>query len=50
MREKLESIKESELAILKDAHNNEGDILNREILKLRKFLDSRGEELENLTR
>ena len=50
LREKLDSIKESELALLKDAHANEVDILNREISKLHKFLDSRNEEIENISK
>ena len=35
MREKMESIKESEVAILNDAHANQCDLLKREINKLR---------------
>lgn len=48
LRQKLDNIKESELALLKDAHNNEQDILNREIYKLNKFLESRNQEIENI--
>jgi hypothetical protein len=46
----MESIKESELALLKDANANEVDILTREVTKLRKFLDSRNEEIENINK
>jgi prefoldin subunit 5 len=35
---------------LKDAHANEIDILGREISKLHKFLDSRNEEIENISK
>ena len=43
LREKMEGIKESEIALLKDAHSNQCDLLNREINKLQKFLDTRNE-------
>ena len=35
---------------MKDAHANEIDILSREISKLHKFLDSRNEEIENISK
>jgi hypothetical protein len=50
LREKLDGIKESELALLKDANNNQQDILTREISKLKKFLESKNEELEILVK
>ena len=46
----MEGMKESEIALLKDAHANQCDILNREIMKLNKFLQSRNEEIEILAR
>lgn len=45
LREKMDGIKESEIALLKDSHANQCDILNREIMKLNKFLQSRNEEI-----
>jgi prefoldin subunit 5 len=35
---------------LKESHANEIDILSREIAKIHKFLDSRNEEIENISR
>lgn len=46
LREKMESIKESQIALLNDSHANQCDLLNREISRLRSYLDSRTEELE----
>jgi len=34
LRDKLEGIKESELSLLQNAHNNQMDLLHREISKL----------------
>ena len=41
LRDKLEGIKESELALLKNAHNNQLDMLNREIQKLQEIIEHR---------
>lgn len=43
LREKLDGIKESEIALLKDGHSNQYDLLNKEINKLQRFLDNRNE-------
>ena len=45
LREKMDGIKEWEIALVKDSHANQCDILNREIMKLNKFLQSRNEEI-----
>ena len=50
LREKMEGIKESQIALLNDAHANQCDILNREISKLREYLDHRTAELETLSK
>ena len=50
LREKLEGIKESELALLREANMNQCDLLNREVSKLKKYLDNRNEEIENICR
>ena len=41
MREKMEGIKESQIALLNDAHANQCDLLNRQISKLREYLNDR---------
>ena len=50
LRDKMEGIKDAEIALLKDAHSNQCDLLNREINKLQKFLESRNEEIEILSK
>jgi hypothetical protein len=50
LRDKLEGIKESELALLKNAHNNQLDLLNREIHKLQEIIECRNAELEILAK
>ena len=50
LRQKLEGIKESQIALLTDAHANQCDLLNREISKLKEYLDHRTAELENMSK
>ncbi len=45
LRDKLEGIKESELSLLKNAHNNQLELLNREINKLQEIIENRNAEL-----
>ena len=46
----MEGIRESELALLKTAHNRQTELLNEEIRRMQEFLDERGVELENLSK
>lgn len=41
LRDKLEGIKDSELSLLKNAHNNQMDLLQREISKLHDIIQGR---------
>ena len=50
LRDKLEGIKESELTLLKNAHANQTELLNREINKLQEIIDQRTAELEILAK
>ena len=50
LRDKLEGIKESELSLLKNAHNNQLELLNREIHKLQEIIENRNAELETLAK
>jgi hypothetical protein len=45
LREKLEGIKESELSLLKSAHSNQMELLQREISKLQEIIENRNDEL-----
>lgn len=45
LRDKLEGIKESELSLFKNAHNNQLELLNREINKLQEIIENRNAEL-----
>lgn len=50
LREKMESIKESEIALLKDSHSNQLDLLHRELSKVNQFLQHRNAEIEALAK
>lgn len=43
LRDKLEGIKESELTLLKNAHNNQLELLHREINKLQDIIQNRND-------
>lgn len=46
LREKLDGIKESELSLLNNAHQNQSELQQREILRLQDIIEGRNEELE----
>lgn len=50
LRDKLEGIKDSELSLLKNAHNNQMELLQREISRLQDIINSRNIELEAISK
>lgn len=50
LRDKLDGIKESELSLLKNAHNNQTELLQREISRLQEIITSRNNELEAISK
>lgn len=50
LREKLDGIKESELSLLNNAHQNQTELQQREILRLQDIIEGRNEELETLSK
>lgn len=42
-------MRDSELTLLKNAHQNQLDLLNREISKLQEIIDDRTQEMEHFT-
>lgn len=50
LRDKLEGIKDSELSLLKNAHNNQMELLQREISRLQDIINSRNNELEAISK
>ena len=47
LKDKLDGMRESELSLLKNSHQNQLDLLNREINKLQEIIDDRTREMEN---
>lgn len=50
LRDKLEGIKDSELSLLKNAHNNQMELMQREISRLQDIINSRNNELEAISK
>lgn len=50
LREKLDGIKDSELTLLTNAHKNQTELLQREIMRLQDIIESRNGELETLSK
>lgn len=46
LKDKLDSMRDSELTLLKNAQQNQLDLLNREINKLQEIIDDRTREME----
>lgn len=46
LKDKLDSMRDSELTLLKNAQQNQLDLLNREIDKLQEIIDDRTREME----
>jgi len=45
LKDKLDSMRDSELTLLKNAQQNQLDLLNREINKLQEIIDDRTREM-----
>lgn len=50
LRAKLDGIKESELTLLNNAHQNQAELQQREILRLQEIIEGRNAELEILSK